>query len=418
MAPDPDNGRGPLPFRAILEKIGPGSPDLGASQRTDGTFDWEAAARADLSRQPSAGFSPTLIDAPKPPAFAGVGNLLAREWEESLLRRKQKAAMRNSKVVALPKPAPKPPRAPFRPGRAAKWALVGISVSAVVAAGWWALRVSPSPRRTKPYIPPTPSVSSAPATQPSHAAKKTTVKPALSVVPPAAETATTPPATPGAASPPTAGSDPRVSLFESARKAVDGFFLAETAEQRLQWQLSRRTPPAKMPAGRFGLKEVRHLLTGRDEFRGPTGPFVSEFRIVLENREGTIWLPFEHTPEGPRTDAAILTEQLDGALAKFGTHEAGEEATFRVVVSRQHSFERNGPDPDKFSCVKILPPNGEGEGLKAYFENGFLAADAIAKQLPWGRELHAVARLEWSAAGSSGATHPFVRLREIVRWGW
>ena len=423
VAPDPGNGRGPLPFRAILERIDPRQPECRIQDGIGGPFDWETATAIGADAVAAGGLCPTLIDAPGAPAFSGNPEAIAaREREESLLHRKPQAAIR---VATTGSEAcgerDEKPTSLHTSG--VRWPALAAGAVAILAIGVWTLThhfakqsgtsLTRTPA-TRDVAQPTPLPQAEPPADPE---KRPVEASTAGGLPAKASSHST---VEGESSPaaPTAGADPRVALFESARKAVDGFFLAETPEQRLQWQHGRRTPPTNLPSGRLEIKEVRHLFTGRAESR-ENGPLFTEFRVSLTDREGSLWIPFEHTPEGPRTDAHLLREQLEQSLEKFAAHQAGDEAVLRITLSRQHSFERTAPDSEKFGCVKLLPPLGDGEGVKAYFENGLLAGDAIARDLPWGKTLHAVAQLEWSpAAPAAGAPHPFLRLREIVRWGW
>jgi hypothetical protein len=206
----------------------------------------------------------------------------------------------------------------------------------------------------------------------------------------------------------------RVALFNAARKALDALFRATPTSE--QARFLTRPEDAEAFGPRIIATRTTALFT---EAIAGTGQYRTGFKVETPESPEGILVVFDHTPDGPKTDGALFIEQQEHRFERF--LEAGEGPPGRLYVALQlaHSFEKNAPRTDRFFCLKIQAPVGDGGTVRAYVASNQPEGILLSRHLRWGQVHRAMVELTWSQPeeGAESAA-PFLRVTDVTSGDW
>jgi hypothetical protein len=206
----------------------------------------------------------------------------------------------------------------------------------------------------------------------------------------------------------------RVALYRAAREALDIFVSAPDLARRAR-VLNRPDDVALLPAT-IEMTDVRHVATA---FAREAQRHQTTFRIATPHSERDIFVIFDHTPAGPRTDVTIFLEQWEGRLEKFLATRDAPPQRFHVVLDLTHSFEVEAPDSANFLCVRLLTPAGDELKARAYASLNSPEGAALERRMRWGEPYRVRVELSWSPARpDTGAPAPFLRISDVAERSW
>jgi hypothetical protein len=202
--------------------------------------------------------------------------------------------------------------------------------------------------------------------------------------------------------------------YRAARGALDLFLNPPAPGQRLA-VVTGPDDAASLPAV-IEVTDIRHLATG--PMSGGRRHQTS-FHVKSPLRDRPILIVFNHTSDGPRTNAAIFLQQWEGRVEKFLETRDAPPHRFFLVLDLAHSFEVEAPDSSRFHCFSLQSPAGEDLHTRVYASRSSPEGAALEHRMHWGQPHRAYVELTWSPARpDAGAPKPFLRLSDVTDDSW
>lgn len=209
-----------------------------------------------------------------------------------------------------------------------------------------------------------------------------------------------------------------IPAARSALAALKNFLAAPTWQERLRWVQKPETVKAAME------KHYRRHFEGpvnvaRIDFieRYPArsgNPPYCMFELNGGDLKSTILVLVEEKSRGDfRVDWEAFVEFKDRLLREFLGKAGSPPGKFRVMIRRNHSFDKSVPDLDRKDSFELSQP-GLDTIANAYAIKGATVSRALSQQLGWGESIAVTVQLAWRSEGSRS----WVEVTAVPTFGW
>jgi hypothetical protein len=292
----------------------------------------------------------------------------------------------------------------------------------------------PAPAPSKPVEPSMPPIPPMPSATESLLAKtEITLPPLPPPLPPGAAIPGAPdkPAAPEPSPPATANAvtdvpSPAAKIVESnitaaarpALAALKNFLAAKTWEERLAWVQKPDTVKAAMekhyathPDGPVNVARID--LIERYPARSGNPPYAMFEVRGGDLKHSILVLVEEKSKTNIRVDWEAFVEFKDQLLWEFLIKPGSPPGKFRVMIRRQHYFDKDVPELDRKDAFLLSQP-GADTTANAFAVKGAAAARSLSHQLGWGDSIAVMVQLVWHGEGD----HGWVELKAVPAFGW
>jgi len=205
---------------------------------------------------------------------------------------------------------------------------------------------------------------------------------------------------------------------EPALAALNSFLNAANWRERLKWSQkpeAARSAMEKYYQGSTG----GPIKAGRIDFlkRYPAAkgaPAYCMFEVTGGDIKHPVLALVEQISKNEaRVDWEAFMEFKDEALEKFLQTKDAPASRFRVMIRRQHSYDKDVPDLLLKDCFELFQPRKDFTA-RVFCPKGGATQRQLSTQLPWDMEMAVIVELAWRKKGR----YQWVEIASVPNYGW